>query len=236
MEFSANFLQVCSFTVRGFFGCKVFPCAKRRLWWKISGWRSFCRRAALFFCFGKTLHRKCLLTVNWLDAICIRISTDKSFWIRQVMSAAVESRVLNDKFHFDILSLLLHDFFFSQLPLFVSTVIYNSHHYTSYPYSLDVLLLSPRFYSFSVSQYRRLCGTGVPDAMMSPSPYISPRHSLTHSSASTCSPNLIRTEPGYGKACTRWRWHLLSSDVLKLEGSFESSLVSCQWLRNGNAH
>lgn len=51
------------------------------------------------------------------DAICIRISADKSFWIRQVMSAPVESRVLNDELHFDTLSVLLHDFFFSQLPL-----------------------------------------------------------------------------------------------------------------------
>lgn len=51
------------------------------------------------------------------DAICIRISADKSFWIRQVMSAPVESRVLNDELRFDTLSVLLHDFFFSQLPL-----------------------------------------------------------------------------------------------------------------------
>lgn len=178
---------------------------KGHLWWKISGWRSFCRRAPLFFCFGKTLRRKCLLTVNWLDAVCIRISTDKSFWIRQVTSAPVESRMLNDKFHFDILSLLLHDFFFRQLPLFASTVIYNSHHYTSYPYSLHVLL-SPCFCPFSVFQCSRLCGTGVPDAMTSPSSYISSRYCLI----SLLAPP-VQTSSGLNQAMEK---HVLGEDDL----------------------
>lgn len=59
------------------------------------------------------------------------------------MAALVGSRALNDELHFDTLSVLLHDFSLSELLLFASIVIYHSHHYTSYPYSLGVFCLSP---------------------------------------------------------------------------------------------
>lgn len=100
---------------------------------------SFFRGAALVSCFGKALQRKCFLAV---DAICITTSADKLFWIRQVMAAAVGSRLHSDELHFDTLSVFLHDFTFSQLLRFASIVIHHSHHYTSYPYSLGVFCLS----------------------------------------------------------------------------------------------
>lgn len=136
-------------------------------------------------CVNEFLQRGCSVFLFWessaqkassdseltVGAICIRISAHKSFWIRQVMSAPVDSRMLSVELHFETLSVLLSDFFFSQFPLFASTVIYNSHHYTFYPYSLHVLSLC--LFSFSMSPVQKLCVTGVPDAVMSPSPYIS---------------------------------------------------------------
>jgi len=69
------------------------------------------------FCVKEFLQRGCSVFLFWesfaqkvscdreltVDAICIRISAYKSFWIRQVMSAPVDSRVLNDGLHFDTL-------------------------------------------------------------------------------------------------------------------------------------
>lgn len=132
--------------------------------------KEFLQRSCSVFLFSESSAQKVSSdTELTVDAICIRISADKSFCIRQVMSAPVDSRVLNDELHFDIRSVLLHDFFFSQLPLFASTVIYNSHHRT---FTL-ILFTCHRFLAFVPFPYpqcSRLCVTGIPDAMMPPLP------------------------------------------------------------------
>lgn len=109
-----------------------------------------------------------------MDAVCIITSADKLLWIRQIMAALVGSRVLSDELHFDTLSVLLHDFTLSELLLFASIVIYHSHQYTSYPYSLVLFVSLP----FACPQCGRLCVTAIPNATLSPSPCISFEYSL----------------------------------------------------------
>lgn len=66
--------------------------------------KEFLQRVCSVFLFWESSAQK----VSWdseltVDAICIRILADKSFWIRQVMSAPVDSRVLSEEVQFVIL-------------------------------------------------------------------------------------------------------------------------------------
>lgn len=90
------------------------------------------------------------------------------------MAALVGSRMLNDELHFDTLLVLLHDFTLSEFLLFASIVIYHSHQYKSYHYSLVLFVSLP----FACPQCGRLCDTDIPDATVSPSPCISSEYSL----------------------------------------------------------
>lgn len=145
---------------------KGFSMCKRSSWWKISVWRSFCRGAALVSCFGKALQRKYFLSV---DAICIITSADKSFWIRQIMAAPVGNRVLNDELHFDTFSAPTR-FHFQSV---ASICLYCDLSFTSLRFlpslSWRVLFVS---LPFACPRCGRLCVAAIPDAMMSPSPYI----------------------------------------------------------------
>lgn len=90
---------------------------------------------------AKKISSDSALTVLTVNVICSRIAADKSFWMRQVMPALLDCRVLNYVLHSDTFSVLLHDF---QLLLFACTVIYNSHN------SLH-MLFSACLYFFSMS-------------------------------------------------------------------------------------
>lgn len=90
------------------------------------------------------------------------------------MAALVGSRMLNDELHFDTLLVLLHDFTLSEFLLFASIVIYHSHQYKSYHYSLVLFVSLP----FACPQCGRLCDTDIPDATVSHSPCISSEYSL----------------------------------------------------------
>lgn len=136
------------------------------------------------------------------------------------MAALVGSRVLNDELHFDTLSVLLRDFTFSQLLLFASIVIYHS--------SLHFLPLLSRhvlFFSlpFVYPQCGRLCVTAIPDATMSLSPHLSSEYSVIPMPALA-----VQTSVGLRRQAVE-----ASSDVLELQGSLGSSLVSCQWPGSG---
>lgn len=150
MDFFTNFWQISSFIVSGFCCWKAFPCAKGvsaegLLWFPVLG----------------KLQRKGFLAV---DAICIVTSADKLFWIRQVMAAAVGSRVLSDELHFDTLSV------FFMIPLSVSSIcLYCDLSFTSLHF-LPIFSWRVPFVSlpFTCPQWGRLCVTAIPDAMMSP--------------------------------------------------------------------